>query len=190
MRLSDYHFPYVVLISKFLQYLEVDLDGEFPEVLKPSHEVNNGSLKMWFIKIGDKWVSKMEEHVGSSCEDQTGTNDGQQAALNAKNQFEHAQAEQGTENPTKQVAYTNYGVGPSAGVVEEYALHALVGYLPPIDHGIPMCQFYRLMINRLDNMASDQRNHYKFCAARFQHLDEKIEVVQTQLFEFQYGKDA
>jgi len=28
MRLSDYHFPYVVLVSKFLQYVEVDLNEE------------------------------------------------------------------------------------------------------------------------------------------------------------------
>jgi len=69
-------------------------------------------------------------------------------------------------------------------------MHALVGYEPPIDHEIPMLQFERLKFNRLVNMASDQRNHYDFCVARFQHLDEKIEVVQTHLFEFQYGKDA
>lgn len=68
-------------------------------------------------------------------------------------------------------------------------MHILVGYKPPIDRGIPMSQFERLMINCMDNMANDQRNHYEFYAARFQHLEEKIEVVQTQLFEFQYGKD-
>jgi len=28
MRLSDYHYPYVVLISKFLKYFEVDLEEE------------------------------------------------------------------------------------------------------------------------------------------------------------------
>ena len=33
VRLSDYHFPYVVLISKFLQYFEVDLEKEFSKVV-------------------------------------------------------------------------------------------------------------------------------------------------------------
>jgi len=52
MRLNDYHFPYVVLISKFLQYFEVDLEEELFEVVKPSHEINNGSLrKMGFIRL-------------------------------------------------------------------------------------------------------------------------------------------
>ncbi|KAL9284934.1 hypothetical protein ACSQ67_024691 [Phaseolus vulgaris] len=70
---------------------------------------------------------------------------------------------------------------------DEYAMHALVGYEPPIDCGIPMSPFERLKINCLDNMVNNQRNHYEFYVARFQHLDEQIEVVRTQRFE--YGKD-
>jgi len=62
MRLSDYHYPYAVLISKFLHYFEIDLEEELSEVVKLSHEVNNGSLsKMRFIKVGGKWVSKNGE---------------------------------------------------------------------------------------------------------------------------------
>jgi len=69
MRLSDYHFPYVVLVYKFLQYFEVDLDEELSEVVKPSHEIKNRSLnKIGFIKVGNKWVSKDEEQGGPSCE--------------------------------------------------------------------------------------------------------------------------
>jgi len=58
MRLSDYHYPYAILISKFLHYFEVDLEEEQSNVVKTSHEVNNGSRsKMGFTKIGGKWVS-------------------------------------------------------------------------------------------------------------------------------------
>jgi len=42
MRLSDYHYPYAILISKFLHYFEIDLEEELYEVVKPSHEVDNG----------------------------------------------------------------------------------------------------------------------------------------------------
>ena len=66
-RLSDYHFPYVVLISKLLHYFEIDLEEELFEVVKPSHEVNNRSLsKMRFIKVEGKWVSKDGEQGCSS----------------------------------------------------------------------------------------------------------------------------
>jgi len=67
MRLSDYHFPYIILVYKFLQYFEVDLNEELLGVVKPSHKINNGSLsKMRFIKVENKWVSKEEEQVGPS----------------------------------------------------------------------------------------------------------------------------
>ena len=51
-RLSDYHYPYAVLISKFLNYFEVDLEEELSEIVKCSSEINNGSLsKMGFTKV-------------------------------------------------------------------------------------------------------------------------------------------
>jgi len=59
MRLCDFHYPYDILISKFLHYFEVDIEGELAEVIKPSSEINSGSLsKMGFTKIGGRWVSK------------------------------------------------------------------------------------------------------------------------------------
>jgi len=59
MRLSDYHYPYDVLISKFLLYFKVNLEDETYESVKSTQELNNGSLsKMGFTKIGGKWISK------------------------------------------------------------------------------------------------------------------------------------
>ena len=52
LRLSDYHYPYTILISKFLHYFEVNLEGETSEFEKSTFEVNNGSLSnMGFTKI-------------------------------------------------------------------------------------------------------------------------------------------
>ena len=63
IRLSDYHYPYAVLISKFLLYFEVNLEDETSELVKSTLEVNNGSLsKMGFNKINGRWVSKDGEH--------------------------------------------------------------------------------------------------------------------------------
>jgi len=59
MRLSDYHYPYAILISKFLLYFEVNLEHELFLFVKSTQEMNNDSLsKMGFIKIGGKWISK------------------------------------------------------------------------------------------------------------------------------------
>jgi len=66
-RLSDYHYPYVVLISKFLLYFEMNLEDETSELVKSTQEMNSGSLsKMRFTKINGKWVSKYGDHGASS----------------------------------------------------------------------------------------------------------------------------
>jgi len=74
IRLSYLHYPYAILISKFLHYFEVDVEEEMAEIIKPSSEINSGSLsKMGFTKIGGKWVSKDGDHVSPS-----GINDGEE----------------------------------------------------------------------------------------------------------------
>jgi len=67
MRLSDYHYPYTVLISKFLLHFEVNLEDETSELVNSTQDMNNGSLsKMGFTKISGKWVSKDGDHSASS----------------------------------------------------------------------------------------------------------------------------
>jgi len=127
-------------------------------VVKPSYEINNESLsKMEFIKVNNKWVSKEEKQVYLYLRSNRDISD--QAEPNVGDQVEQGVGGQDSG--------ANDEVGPSAGVVEDYVINALVGYELPIDHGIPMSQFERLMISRLGNIASDQRNHYEFFAARF-----------------------
>jgi len=47
MRLSDYHYPYAILISKFLLYFEVNLEDESSELVKSTQEMNNALLAKW-----------------------------------------------------------------------------------------------------------------------------------------------
>jgi len=112
-RLSDYHYPYAILISKFLYYFEINLEEELSEVVKPSHEVNNGSLrKMGFTKSGSKWVSKDREQ-GSSFSGNHVEDDGDdQVVANAEDdgadEHQTGQGDQGNVVPGEA-----YGVGPS-----------------------------------------------------------------------------
>jgi len=102
MRLSDYHYPYVVLISKFLLYFEVNLEDETSELVKSTQEMKNGSLsKMGFTKINGKWMSKDGDHGGSSSVAVADFDEEDQAA---DMDIHHE------EQPA-----TNFGVGTSAG---------------------------------------------------------------------------
>lgn len=180
IRLSDYHYPCAILISKFLNYFEVNLEDETSELEKSTLEVNNGSQsKMGFTKINGKWVSKDSEHDGSSS--------GFHAELGEEDQ-EVAEGA-GMDVPDEEQPATDFGVGTSVGHQG--------------DRTPSISSFESYMVNRLDGFAENQRNLHDLCVTsfqnfdnrfqsmdtRFQTLDEHIEAVQNQLFELQYGKE-
>jgi len=156
MRLSDYHYPYAVLISKFLNYFEVDLEKEQTEVVKSSLEVNNGSLsKMGFTKIGGKWVSKDGDQGGSS------------SGVQAGQEEEDLDAAKGFRVDAKEEHdVVDIGDGTSTGNQGERILS--------------MSHFERFMVNRMDNFAENQRNLHEFCATNFQNFDDRFQSMDTR----------
>ena len=180
MRLSDYNYPYSILISKFLNQFEVDLEEETSELVKSTHEVNNGSLsKMGFTKIGGRWVSKDGEQGGSSS--------GAHAEQDEEEQQAAEVVEVDAQDEDQPAADTSAGtsVGNQGNRI------------------LSMSPFERFMVNKFDNFVENQRNFHDLCTTnfqdfgqrfqsmdtRFRNLDEQIEPVQIQLFELQYGKE-
>ena len=66
MRLMDYGIPYVVLISKFIQYFKVPDEGELIEHVKQAFEMNTTNFnKMGLIKVNGQWRFPIEEEEDS-----------------------------------------------------------------------------------------------------------------------------
>ena len=76
----------------------------------------------------------MWSQVGVDEEDQAAPNTGDAG----EDEHKVGQDDQSTEVLSEQAAGETYGVCPSAGNADEYGMHALVGYEPPIDRGIPL----------------------------------------------------
>jgi len=154
IRLSDYHYPYAVLISKFLLYFEVNLEDETSELVKSTLEVNNGSLsKMGFTKINGRWVSKDGEHGGSS------------SAAQAKNDEEDQDGVDMNVQDAEQPA-TNFGAGTSVRHQGD---------------GTPlMTSFESYLVNRLDDFAKNQRNLHGLCVSNFQNFDNRFQSMATR----------
>jgi len=119
---------------------------------------------MGFIKVGGKWVSKDGEQGGSSSGNQAEADEDSQVTPNTGNdgvdEHQNGQGDQGNDVPGKA-----YGVGPSIGNMD--------------DHIASMSPFERLMINRIDSMAYNQRNNYEFYAARFQIWINRLKLYRT-----------
>jgi len=147
MRLSDYHYPYAVLISKFLLYFEVNLEDGTSELVKSTQEVNNGSLsKMGFTKINGRRVSKDGDHGGS--------------LRDAVADFDEEYQAADMDIHNKEQPASNFDAGTSAGHQGDE---------------IPsMSSFERYMVDRLDGFAKNQRNLHDLCVISFQSIDNRF----------------
>ena len=58
----EYKIPYAILISQFIEYFEIDTDGEVVEMVKAHNEVTTATLNtIGLIKVNDeKWIWKAD----------------------------------------------------------------------------------------------------------------------------------
>ena len=153
LRLSDYHYPYVVLVSKFLLYFEVNLEDETSELVKSTQELNNESLsKMGFTKVGGKWIRK-DGDLGASS-----------SVAADLEQDELADMDVQHEDPPEN--YQDAGPSPGAGNQEERMQ--------------TMSPFERLMVNRLDSFAENQRNLHDLYVSNFQRIDNRFDSMNAR----------
>jgi len=74
-RLLDYRFPYAIIVSKLIDYFEVDITNERNDTIKAASEIDNSTImKMGFHKEEDSWVFRRNvidraEHEASNHED-------------------------------------------------------------------------------------------------------------------------
>jgi len=72
-RLTNFRLPYVVLVSKFIEYFGIDVEGELEESTGLLNHTSNQNLhKIGFLKVGNAWtvvsvvVSGAHDHEASS----------------------------------------------------------------------------------------------------------------------------
>jgi len=161
MRFCDFHYPYVVLISKFLHYFEVDIEGEITEVIKSSSEINSGSLgKMGFTKIGGRWVSKGGDHVGPSGEEDA---------------TEEAAMQDDPVDETQEGMHHDTNMGERMTSMSPFEMQMINRMDTFADN---QRNLYELCESRFTNMET-----------RFSTLDEQIEEVQRQILELQFQRE-
>ena len=157
MRWFDFHYSYAILISKLLHYFEVDIEGELAEVIKPSSEINSGSLsKMGFTKIGWRGVSKDGDYAGPS-----GTNEG---------------------NEAKEAAIQDDpAVGPQEGIHHDINMEERMPSMSSFES--QMLNRMDTFANNQRNLYEMCESRFTSMDTRLSTLDKEIEEVQRQILE-------
>jgi len=55
----------------------------------------------------------------------------------------------------------------TVGTDDNVIMNVLIPYVPLVDHGVPLSQFERLLLGRMDVMANDKKEHYNFVLPGF-----------------------
>ena len=142
---------------------EVNIEGELVEVIKPSSEINSGSLsKMGFTKIGGRWVSKDGDQA-----DPSGTNEGDEPE-EATMQDEPAAATQEDDHND-----TNMG--------------EMMTTMSPFERLMINCM--DTFADNQRNLYDMCESRFSSMDTRFSTLDEQIEDVQRQILELQLKRE-
>ena len=208
-RITDYRFPYAILVSKLIDHLGIDTTNERNETIKAVSEIDNSTLlKMGFHKVDDCWVflkskTHKEERGGSKLNNDEGDDvvpmedDTVQAAEQSCYEVHHTSSHMmespadHARNQRMRFPSTEYKEGSPApqSMNEDVAAthhNAFVAYQAREYRGEPMSMFERQVLSRLDAVSEEQRTYFEATQARFQHLDHQIEGIQVQLAELYY----
>ena len=175
-RLTDYRFPYAILVSKLIDHFGIDTSNERNDTIKTVSEIDNSTLtKMGFHKIEDNWVvlkgkNPQEEHGASNLnnEDEDEVvpmeDDTVQASEHSCYVIHHSYGqEQSAEHAGNQrisspfVEFRGDSPVPQSVHEEAAATHqnVIVAYQTPEYRGDPLSMFERQVLHRLDVMTAE-----------------------------------
>jgi len=150
----EYRIPYVILLSNFIEYFEIDVEGEVVEEVKALNQISTTNLtkiglkkmknKKWICKADEESAAQDDDHEEESSDDDDDTEDDDE-----ENNMNDEQV--GTEGGT-----------PIAPTQESYS------------------RFKQLMINQLNNMENQNRSHHQYCETHFQFIETQVEDIQSK----------
>jgi len=163
-RLIDYRFPYVILVSKLIDYFGIDTSNERNETIKAVSEIDNSTLtKMGFHKVEDCWVflkgkTPQEEHGALNLNNEDGDeavpmeDDTVQAAEHSCYVIHHSYRQEPSVDHAGSQRMSSPSVeirgdspAPQSMLEEAVATHqnAIVAYQTPKYRGEPLSMFER-----------------------------------------------
>jgi len=150
----EYHIPYVILLSNFIDYFEIDVEDEVTEEVKALNQISAINLtKIGLKKMKNKkWICKVDEESAAQDDDdeEESTDDDNTEDEDEDNTMNDEQA--GTEGGT-----------PTAPTQESYS------------------RFEQLMINQLNNMENQNWSHHQYCETHFQFIETQVEDIQSKM---------
>jgi len=151
----EYRIPYVTMLSKFIDYFEIDVEDEIVEEVKAVNQISTANLtKNGLVKLKNKkWVSKADEGTADEDNEEESTQGEFEESDDEADEanMEHDQGGMATETPI-------------AAVGQDY-----------------FAGFEQRMFNQLNNMQDQHRVHHEYCQTHFQLIETQVDDIQSKI---------
>ena len=148
----EYHIPYVIMLSKFIDYIEIDVEDEIVEEVEAVNQISTANLtKIGLMKLKNKkWVCKADEETADDDNEEEST----------KGESEESEDEANMDND-------------QAGMASETPTAATGQYY--------FAGFEQRMFNQLNNMQDQHRVHHEYCQTHFQMIENQVDDIQSKI---------
>jgi len=149
----EYHIPYVILLSSFIEYFEIDVESEVVEEVKALNQIFAANLtKIGLKKMKNKrWICKADEESveDDKEEEEEFTNDDEDDEDDDNNMnFDQAEPEPETPNVPVQDSFS---------------------------------RLKQLMMNQFNHLEDQNCSHHQYCETHFQHIKTQVDDIQSKL---------
>jgi len=140
------------MLSKFIDYFEIDVEDEIVEEVKAVNQISTANLtKIGLVKLKNKkWICKADEGTTDDDNEEESTEGESEESENEDDEanMDHDQARMASETPTGQ----DYFAG-----------------------------FEQRMFNQLNNMQDQHRVHHEYCQTHFQMIENQVDDIQSKI---------
>jgi len=151
----EYRIPYVIMLSKFIDYFEIDVGDEIVEEVKVVNQISTANLtKIGLVKLKNKkWVGKADEETTDDDNEEESTKEESEESDDEADEvdMDHDQAGMASETPTIAVGQ-DYFAG-----------------------------FEQRMFNQLNNMQDQHRVHHEYYQTHFQLIENQVNDIQSKI---------
>ena len=152
----------MVLLSRFIDFFEIDVEGEVVKEVKTLNQISTATLNKIGLKKmkNKKWICKDDEEIAVHDDDEEETSGDDDDAKDEVGDTNMNYDQVGTEGET-----------PTAPAQESYS------------------RFEELMINQLNTMEDQNQSHHQYCETQFQFIKTQVEDIQSQIGTIFFAPD-
>jgi len=151
----EYRIPYVILLSQFIEYFEINVENEVIEEIKALNQITTANLtKIGLKKMKNKkWICKADEESVDDDDDEEEEEEEKSSDDNEDDEDEDKNSDQAKPEPEMSVALSQDSFS----------------------------RLEQLMMTQFNQLENQNCSHHQYCETHFQFIKTQVEDIQSKM---------